>query len=144
MFRAMFSTIIRSTTVSTASDIVHPCCCWPVSWTRRNEFHLVGHQLRIVLTMHGHTNIKTAYRCFIQNSYSSRLLDTFRRFEITYYLHHRAKVTRCPYPIRFSTKDARCMYESSQNQSTSTRYQHKKNSPSPNSRMSLSSTAHSC
>ena len=28
-------------TVFTASDIVHLCCCWPISWMRWNEFHLV-------------------------------------------------------------------------------------------------------
>jgi len=39
MFRAMFSTIIRSNvTVFTAFDIMHRYCCWLVSWMR---FHLI-------------------------------------------------------------------------------------------------------
>ena len=33
-------------TVFTASDIVHLCCCRPVSWTRWNEFHLVHNTSR--------------------------------------------------------------------------------------------------
>jgi len=44
--------------------------------------HLVGHQLRIILTMHGHTNIKKKY-IYTQNSLRQKLkMDSERGFHV--------------------------------------------------------------
>jgi hypothetical protein len=59
--------------------------------------HAVCYQCSVLMF---HTNLYTP---------TNRLLDMFRCFQRTTYLHHQAKVTRRPYPIRFSTKDARSM-----------------------------------